>query len=246
MSSSTIPVWVPRRIGGPGAASTTRAATPPNKQLSTAAEAVFAEHGLGAPLVEVARRAGVGVASVYRRFANKDELISKVYEPRLAAAYVALRKALENPDAGAAFEGYFRNSLRDVVEDKGFRELTLGAYAGTLGWSRSGPPVRLLETVARTEQSMVPLHIQLVRRAQASGDLRADMEPSDMLILTMAALSTAEFAGGGFPGLPDRVATVILDGLRPAAAATSELPPSPVNDAALAAVRSKETRNAQA
>ena len=133
---------------------------PSEQAVVTAAEAVFAEHGLAAPLVEVARRAGVGVASVYRRFANKDELISKVYEPRLAAAYVALRKALENPDAGAAFEGYFRNSLRDVVEDTGFRQLTLARTPG-LSLSRSGPPVRLLETVARTEQSMVPLHIQL-------------------------------------------------------------------------------------
>jgi AcrR family transcriptional regulator len=242
VSSSTISLVGPTPSRRSGRSLDVTSGDPSAHAVVTAAEAVFAERGLSAPLAEVARRAGVGVASVYRRFANKDDLISRVYEPRLAAAHGALRAALENPDAGAAFEGYFRNSLRDVVEDKGFRELTLGAYAGTLGWSRSGPPVQLLETVARTEQTMVPLHVELVRRAQASGHLRADMEPPDMLILTMAALSTAEFAGGGFPGLPDRVATVILDGLRAGAAAKTELPASPVNDAALQAVRSKERR----
>lgn len=245
MSSSTISPVGPTPSRRTGRSLDDTSGDPSVHAVVTAAEAVFAERGLGAPLAEIAQRAGVGVASLYRRFANKDELISQVYEPRLAAAHLAVRAALENPDAGAAFEDYFRKTLRDVVEDKGFRELTLGAYAGTLGWSRSGPPVRLLETVARTEQAMVPLHVELVLRAQASGDLRADMEPSDMLILTMAALSTAEFAGGGFPGLPDRVATVILDGLRPAAATTTKLPPSPVNEAALQAVRSEERRHAQ-
>ena len=212
-------------------------ATRSDRVVSVAAE-VFAERGLGATLAEIAERAGVGVASVYRRFASKDDLISKVYEPRLLAAKAAVENALLNPDPWAAFEDYFRDSLREVVEDKGFRELTLGAYAGSLGWSRSGPPDRLLDVVERVEQAMVPHHVNLVRRAQASGDLREDMEPSDMLVLTMAALSTAEFAGGAFPGLPERVAGVILDGLRPRRDTVTPMSASPVTDAELFALRS--------
>jgi AcrR family transcriptional regulator len=211
-------------------------ATQSDRVVLVAAE-VFAERGLGATLAEIAERTGVGVASVYRRFASKDDLISKVYEPRLFAAQAAVENALDNPDPWAAFEGYFRDSLREVVEDKGFRELTLGAYARSLGWSRSGPPDRLIEVVERVEQAMVPHHVQLVLRAQASGDLRDDLHPTDMLVLTMAALSTAEFAGGAFPSLPERVATVILDGLRRREGATP-LSASPVNDAELHALRS--------
>ena len=193
-----------------------------------AAAAAFAEHGLGATLAEIAERAGVGVATVYRRFSSKDALITSVYEPRLAAAQSAVEGALENPDAWAAFEGYFRDSLREVVEDRGFRELTLGVYAQSLGWSRSGSPDLLLAMVDRVEQAMRPHHVSLVRRAQAGGALRADLEPPDMLVLTMAALSTAEFAGGAFPGLPERVATIILDGLRTGQAEHTPLAPSPL------------------
>ena len=87
---------------------TSGAGDPSVHAVVTAAAAIFAERGLSATLAEVARRADVGVASVYRRFANKDDLISRVYEPRLAAAHMALQAALENPDAGAAFEGYFQ------------------------------------------------------------------------------------------------------------------------------------------
>jgi AcrR family transcriptional regulator len=202
-----------------------------------AAGLVFAEEGLRATLADVATRAGVGVATVYRRFANKDDLICVVYEPRLAAAHVALGDALDEPESWSAFERYFRETLRTVVEDKGFRELALGAYKGTLRWSRSGSSERLMESVASTEMRMRPLHVELVRRAQASGALRPDMDPSDMLVLTMAALSAAEFAGGAFPGLADRVATVILDGLRPERAAVTALPSSPLTDADIAAVR---------
>jgi AcrR family transcriptional regulator len=212
-------------------------ATQSDRVVSVAAE-VFAERGLGATLAEIAERAGVGVASVYRRFASKDDLISTVYEPRLFAAQAAVERALDNPDPWDAFEGYFRDSLRDVVEDKGFRELTVGVYARSIGWSRGGPPDRLLEVVGRVEQAMMPHHVNLVRRAQASGDLRDDLEPSDMLLLTMAALSTAEFAGGAFPGLPERVATVILDGLKPRRDGATPLSASPVNDAELHALRS--------
>ena len=206
---------------------------PTDRAVLQAAAEVFAERGLGATLAEIADRAGVGVASVYRRFTSKDELITKVYEPRIIAAQSAVESALENPDAWAAFEGYFRNSLREVVEDRGFRELTLGVYSGSVGWSRSGSPDRLLETIDRTEQAMRPRHVELVRRAQAAGDLRADLVPPDMLLLTMAALSTADFAGGVFPGLPDRVATVILDGLRSGRAERTTLPPSAMDETSL-------------
>jgi AcrR family transcriptional regulator len=209
----------------------------PERAVIAAAGQVFAETGLGATLAAVASRAGVGVASVYRRFATKDDLISEVYAPRLAAALVALEHAIDEPDAWLAFEGYFRGSLQTVVEDRGFRELTLGAYAGTLGWSRSGSAEQLMATVARTEMQMRPLHIELVRRAQAAGAVRPDMDPSDMLVLTMAALSTTGFAGGAFSGLADRVATVILDGLRPGRRAFTKLPPSPLTDSDLARVR---------
>jgi AcrR family transcriptional regulator len=208
-----------------------------------AAAAVFSVQGLGATLAEIAQEAKVGVASVYRRFASKDDLIVALYAPRLAGAADAARASLDDPDPWHGFTTYFHDTLRQLVTDRGFRELTVGAYAGTVGWSRGTPPHRILELVQATEQAMFPFHVELVRRAQAAGALRADFEPSDMLVLTMAVLSAAEFAGAAFPDLTRRVATIVLDGLQPTRDFTTELAVPAVSDEALA--RARETQTAE-
>lgn len=206
-----------------------------------AAAAVFSARGLGATLADIARAADVGVATVYRRFASKDDLIVASYAPRLAEAADAAEAALLDPDPWRAFTTYFLDNLRLLVTDRGFRELVLGAYAGTVGWSRGVPPHRILELVEGTERAMRPHHVELVRRAQAAGVLRPDLEPSDMLVLTTAALSTADFAGATSPDLTRRVATIVLDGLRPSRDTTTELPVAAVSDADLARARQAES-----
>jgi AcrR family transcriptional regulator len=202
-----------------------------------AAAAVFSVHGLGATLADIAHEAEVGVATVYRRFASKDDLIVAIYAPRLGAAAEAAKSSLDDPDPWHGFTTYFHDTLRQLVTDRGFRELVLGAYAGNVGWSRGTPPHRLLELVQDTERAMLPHHVELVRRAQAAGALRADFEPADMLVLTMAVLSTAEFAGAAFPDLTRRVATMVIDGLQPARDTTTELPVPAVSDEDLARAR---------
>jgi AcrR family transcriptional regulator len=208
-----------------------------------AAASVFSRRGLGATLADIAGVAEVGVATVYRRFANKDDLILAIYAPRLAAAAEAAEASLLDPDPWHGFTAYFLDNLRLLVTDRGFRELALGAYAGTVGWSRGTSPHRLLGLVQDTERAMLPHHVELVRRAQAAGVLRADFEPADMLVLTMAVLSTADFAGAAFPELTRRVATIVLDGLRPARDAPTELPVPAVTDEALA--RAREAQSAE-
>lgn len=206
-------------------------------KILSAAATVFARGGLDATVAEVATEAGVGVATVYRRFANKDELIMAIYAPTLDRAATAAQAAAANPDPWDGFVTYFRDNLRQLVADRGFRELALGVYAGNVGWSRSTPPDRILEQATRTERIMAPHHVELVRRAQDSGDLRTDFEPSDMLVLITAVVSTADFAGSTFPELPQRVATVVLDGLRPARSSPTAMHGPAVTDDDLARAR---------
>src|SRR5437763_11048684 len=64
-----------------------------------AARAVFAERGLDVPLEEIAQRAGVGIATLYRRFPTREALIAASFEPLMAAYAQAVAEALQAPDA---------------------------------------------------------------------------------------------------------------------------------------------------
>src|SRR5436190_12269007 len=76
-------------------------------QLLQAARDVFVERGPGAPLDEIARRAGVGIGTLYRRFGDRRQLIRAVVEDALTrTAEAAEDAAAESPDAFAALTAY--------------------------------------------------------------------------------------------------------------------------------------------
>ena len=68
------------------------------ERILAAARDVFAERGLDAPLESIARRAGVGQATLYRRFATRQDLLVAAFGPRLAAYTEAIDRALKDPD----------------------------------------------------------------------------------------------------------------------------------------------------
>src|SRR5579884_949937 len=75
-------------------------------QIVTAAHEVFAARGLDAPLEEIARRAGVGIATLYRRFPTRQSLIEAVFGTRLEQMVQAAEEALAMGDAWEAFSTY--------------------------------------------------------------------------------------------------------------------------------------------
>ena len=205
-----------------------------SQRILDAAAQVFAEHGLGATLADVAGRAEVGVASVYRRFANKDDLILALFADRFAYWEQQARLAAESEDVWAGFVGYFEESTEALVRDRGFRELVTGAYTATAGWARGAAPDRLYTLFAQTEAAMRDHHVRLVRRAQEAGVLRGDIAPTDMLVLTMAVQATVGLAAtANRPDVYRRVLGVVLDGLRPARSGPTPLPVGPLTDADL-------------
>jgi hypothetical protein len=117
------------------------------------------------------------------------------------------------------------------VRDRGFRELVLGAYTASAGWARGTAPDRLYALFTRNETAMREHHTRLVRRSQAAGALRADIEPSDMLVLTMSVQATVNLAAAvARPDIYRRVLAIVLDGLRADRQHPCPLPVGPLTD----------------
>lgn len=197
------------------AAQTPAAPTDNLQRVLAAASELFAGRGLGTTLAEVAGHAGVGVATVYRRFATKDELIFEVYAERIRAAEELARQAAAEPDAWEGFVRFFEQSIDILAADRGLRDLTVGGYTRSLGWARGARPDRLAELLGANHRTMGIHLTELVRRAKESGRLRPDFEATDMALLSVAVQATIAFGGAAHPDLHRRALGFILDGLSP-------------------------------
>jgi len=134
-----------------------------------AASDCFAEQGVDVSIDEIARRAGVGHGTVFRRFPSKDALLSAVVLRRVVELTAAAESALAEPDAGAAFDRFFRMAVDLYAQNRALVE----------GFGRC---VETAE-VAAMEDAVG----RLVRRAQRAGALRRDVGPRDVLELIPAA-----------------------------------------------------------
>jgi AcrR family transcriptional regulator len=165
-------------------------------RLLEAAETVFARDGLGAPVPAIAAAAGVGVGSVYRAFAAKDEIVAALAVQRLRWVQERANRALEDPDPWSAFEGL----LRTVAE----RQRADGVLAEALAAAFQRPEVAEPLAAARATGQAV------VDRAYARGALRTEVTTDDLRAI-FAALRAADATE---PGCGPRVLELILAGLR--------------------------------
>lgn len=138
-------------------------------RVVAAAADVFSERGLEASIAEVARRAGVGKATVFRSYPTKDALISAVAGERVNWVADAATAALELPDAWAAF----RDLLAQIAE----RHSTDLMYAAALANDTCSPDVELARARARDAMEA------LMARAKEQGAMRADATSADVRVL---------------------------------------------------------------
>ena len=206
-------------------------------RILSAATDVFARRGLGATLADVAAAAGVGVGSVYRRYANKDDLIYEVYAERVHATEELAREASEASEVWAGFVRFFEETIRDMAGDRGLRELTIGGFTESIGWARGSAPERLADLIDENHGAMGVYLTTLTDRAKATGLLRADFHPTDMMLLSLAVQSTIDFGGAERPELYRRVLTFVLDGLAPDPAGATPLPEPPLTESELLSIR---------
>jgi AcrR family transcriptional regulator len=187
-----------------------------NRQRILAAAAdVFTERGLDSTLDEVARAAGVGIGTVYRRFPDKDSLVSELFKDRIDALVTVAEDACTAPDPWQGLVAYLEFAAAAMAGDLGLRQLMMFA-----AYDR--------DRVCYARDRMRPVLTRLVERAQASGDLRKDFQATDVKMIAFMLASLAEYAAPVTPEVWRRYLAMLVDGLRPARAGVSELPvPAP-------------------
>ncbi|WP_082119306.1 TetR/AcrR family transcriptional regulator [Saccharothrix sp. ST-888] len=188
---------------GPGAASTglRRDAQRNRELLLAAAREVFAEQGLGAPLDLIARRAGVGNATLYRRFPTRDSLIEEVFAEALAGLADAAEEVLRIEDAWTALTRYFERIFALVAADRGINDLV----------TMSNPDVKALaDTIERNTRTVSAL----VTRAQEQGTLRTDVTPIDLLVVMGPICRAVPAFASVHPDAWRRYLALVLDSFR--------------------------------
>jgi AcrR family transcriptional regulator len=171
------------------------------QRIIVAAREVFAERGLAATLDDVAARAGVGVGTVYRRFPDKETLLSATFADLFDRLAVLAEEALTR-DGGWEGLAHFLRQCGDLLAgDRGLRDLALASGYGT-------------EELSALRGRLSPLVERLVARAQAEGTLRADVRETDVRVLLFMLSEVAYHGGGVRPGLHARYLQIFLDGLR--------------------------------
>ncbi|MBB4686073.1 TetR/AcrR family transcriptional regulator [Amycolatopsis jiangsuensis] len=181
------------------------------RRILEAAREVFGRRGLEATLDDVAQHAGLGVGTVYRRFPSKEHLVEAMFAERLDAMADLAQQALQVPDPWQGFVGFVWQTVELHSHDRGLREVMLSTAFGH-------------ERVAEAKARMVPLITQLVERAQASGQLRADVVPTDLTLLHQMVGAVSEYIGHVEPHVWRRCLALLIDGLRTEAGPLSELP----------------------
>ena len=167
----------------------------------------MARDGLDAQMEDIARRAGVGVGTVYRHFRNKEELVEALALDRFERLEELAHEALEQKDPWRSFEGFMRASARIQTEDRALSEV-LTQRPDTMG--RAAESVGILELVS-----------QILGRAQAAGVVRADAHPRDIPMFMCALAGTFRNPHSD----PERYIGIALDGLRAAGGEQTKLPP---------------------
>jgi len=173
------------------------------ERIIQAAAAVFAERGLEASTAEIAHRAGVGEATLFRRFPTKDDLIDAIIETRMEEVAALADAAASEPDPAPALERFMQDLVKQFSRDRGFFE---AAGERCMTDPRFQPlRERAMEGVGR-----------LLKGAQDAGAVRRDLSPADISFLAGSALYAMEVAKPGLrEDLWKRYLRVILDGMRP-------------------------------
>ena len=182
-------------------------------RIVEAAQAAFAEQGLDVSLEAVAERAGVGIATLYRRFPTRDDLIAACFENRIAEYARAAEEALEADDAWSGFARYIERICEMQAVDRGLKDVLTRAF----------PNARTLEAHRRHGYDLL---VRLIRRAQDQGTLRPDAVPEDVVLLMMANGGVIQGTGTAAPEAWRRFVGLMLDGLRSDGATPIPPPPS--------------------
>ncbi|NUR29821.1 MAG: TetR/AcrR family transcriptional regulator [Catenulispora sp.] len=213
----------PAATAGPADRPLRRDAERNRRLILSAARVVFAQRGLEASLDEVAKEAGLGVGTVYRRFPNRDALIDALFDDMVASIKEIIEEAAALPRAWDGLVHFMTSMLESQGRDKALRDVVLSRqkHLAESGRQKDDAVRDLVQPVLDT----------LIRRAQQEGDLRPDVALTDVGVLLIASVGVVEFTASADHDVWHRQFSVILDGLRARPdGAYTVLSPSPLDD----------------
>lgn len=175
------------------------------------ARAIFATHGLNVTMREIARQADLGVATVYRHFPTRDDLITAVFAEQVAACSAKVADAVADPDPWRGITAIVDEICTRHALDPGFTAVLLGSAATT-------------KVFATERAENVRAIASLFERARREGVLRPDLMVADVQLVLAA--TSAVFAPSPARALVEvrRLAALLLQGMR----AHPTCPPEPM------------------
>lgn len=183
-------------------------------RVLVAAREVFAEQGLQAPMTEIARRAGVGVATLFRRFPTREDLITATFAQKMAAYAREIDDALADPDPWHGFCSYVERVCAMQAEDRGFTDVLTMTF----------PAAKEFE--AERDRAAAGF-AELIERAKASGRLREDFVHQDLVVVLMANAGVVAATADAAPDAWRRLVGYLLQAFESDAAAPLPEPPAP-------------------
>lgn len=163
-----------------------------------AARRLIADRGPEVGFDEIAREAGVGVGTVYRRFPDRSALVDALFTDRVDEMVELGRRALAIADPWEGLTWFVEQSAQEQASDRGLLEAMVGGVQGR-------------ERLTAARQRMQPVTDAVVRRVHEAGLLRDGVEMLDLAVLTTVLSMTATTEQ---PELWRRYVPVVLDGLR--------------------------------
>jgi AcrR family transcriptional regulator len=185
------------------------------ERIIEAAREVFREQGLQAPIEEVARRAGVGIATLYRRFPTRPDLITCAFVAKMQEYADATEEALANDDPWEGFSLYVERLCEMQAGDHGFTDVLTMTFPTAQGFEDL------------RDQTFLRFR-ELTKRAKKAGRLRRDFTTEDLPLILMANAGVVAASSAAAPDAWRRVVHLILQGLE--APARGPLPESPTPD----------------
>ncbi|MGW0637642.1 TetR/AcrR family transcriptional regulator [Nocardia salmonicida] len=142
-------------------------------RILDAARAVFVIDGLDVPMREIARRAQVGPATLYRHFPTKEMLVAEAFTDQMLACRTLVDEGLADPDPWRGFCRTVEKLCELQARDHGFAAAFMSAYPHALDF-------------AEIRNSSLTGAAELIRRAKDTGRLRPDIVVDDLVLMIMA------------------------------------------------------------
>jgi AcrR family transcriptional regulator len=181
--------------------------------LVAAARAELSLHGLGMSLEQVARRAGVGIATLYRHFPERAVLVDVVLVEAVQQHAELSEAALREPDPWTAFATFLERTAELESTNRGLNDL--------LSVQLDGMPACRAAKLRHYRNIRT-----IIARAQEDGSLRSDLRAEDLVFITWGNAGILEASAlADEPEIWRRHLSFLLDGLRAGAATPAPLPP---------------------